>query len=51
MCNPFQNRKRKKVIHVEIDQKKGLLAVGGSFCVTFGSTRDEGGRGEGERKG
>ena len=51
ICKPFHHMNLKNTIHVEIDQKNGLEEAGGRRCVSLGSTREEGGRGEGDRKG
>lgn len=52
MCMPFVNTKRMNSHHVGKVQRRGLADVGGGRrWRSFGSTRDDGGRGDGVRKG
>lgn len=52
MCMPFVNTKRMNSHHVGRVQRRGLADVGGGRrWRSFGSTRDDGGRGDGVRKG
>jgi hypothetical protein len=51
ICSPFQVAKRTNAIHVGIVQKRGLDETGGNRCGKVGLTREEGGKGEGDRNG
>jgi hypothetical protein len=52
MCSPLAVAKRAKAIQVGMVHNSGLeLAGGGDRWIRSGLTREEGGRGEGERRG
>jgi len=51
MCRPLAVANVAKAIHVGTVQSKGFEAEGGRRWVNFGSKREEGGSGEGERRG
>ena len=51
MWMPFTIANLTNAIQVGIVQNSGFDADGGSRCVNFGSTRDDAGRGDGERRG
>lgn len=52
MCKPLANANWIKAIHTPSVQRSGdELVGGGERCLRFGSTRELGGSGDGERSG